>query len=65
MPREYDTPHREQWNKPIHQMLKAIDNHTKEYLKDGDTWHLKQAEILRKYVKDLKEWIIHQENTHK
>ncbi len=64
MPREYDTPHREKWNKPIHQMLKAIDNHTTEYLKTGDTWHLSQAEILRQYVRDLKDWIIHQENTH-
>jgi hypothetical protein len=57
MAREFDTPHREKWNKPIHQILKAIDNHTRLHLETGDYWHEEQAQILRKYVKDLKNFI--------
>jgi hypothetical protein len=57
MPREWDTPKRECWNKPIHQILKAIDNHTRLYLETGDFWHEEQAQILRKYVIDLKIFI--------
>lgn len=57
MPREWDTPVREIWNTPIRQMLKAIDNHVKLYLETGDTWHLAQAEVLRRYVSNLKTWI--------
>ena len=62
MPREWDTPKRECWNTPIHQILKAIDNHTILYLKTNDTWHENQAKILRQYVSDLKTWIHHQES---
>ena len=57
MPREWNTPIREGWNSPIHNILKAIDNHTQEYLKDGDDWHLKKAQILREYISELKTWI--------
>lgn len=57
MPREWNTPLREPWNAPIHNILKAIDNHTMAYCKSGDPWHLEQAIILRKYVSDLKTWI--------
>jgi hypothetical protein len=57
MAREWDTPKRECWNKPIHQILKAIDNHTHLYLDTGDFWHEEQAQILRKYVADLKVFI--------
>jgi predicted NAD/FAD-binding protein len=57
MPREWNTPAREAWNTPIHQILKAIDNHTAQYLLTGDEWHTSQAEVLRKYVADLKHWI--------
>ena len=57
MPREWDTPIRSEWNKPIHQILKAIDNHTQEYFKSGNTWHLEKAEILRQYVRELKDFI--------
>lgn len=57
MPREWNTPKRECWNAPIHQILKAIDNHTRLYMETGDFWHEKQAWILRRYVKDLKVWI--------
>jgi hypothetical protein len=64
MPREWNTPKREPWNTPIHNILKAIDNHTQEYFKSGDIWHEEQAQILRKYVGDLKTWIHNQEKSH-
>jgi hypothetical protein len=61
MPREWNTPDRECWNTPIHNILKAIDNHTSLYFKTGDTWHLEQAQLLREYVAGLKTWIHKQE----
>ena len=61
MPREWNTPKRECWNTPIHQILKAIDNHTRLWLETGDRWHEDQANILRQYLRDLKDWIHHQE----
>jgi hypothetical protein len=60
MSREFNTPHREKWNAPIHNILKAIDNHTHEYFKSQDPWHLQKAQELREYVSELKTWI-HQE----
>jgi hypothetical protein len=57
MPREWSTSVRDPWNAPIHQILKAIDNHTHEYFKSGDTWHLEKAQELRKYIKQLKDYI--------
>ena len=62
MPREWNTPHREKWTAPIHQILKAIDNHTRLHLETGDFWHEEQAQILRKYVSDVKVWIHKEEN---
>jgi len=61
VPREWNTPERECWTDPIHKLLKAIDNHTRLYLETGDPWHEEQAQILRKYIKDLKVWIHRQE----
>ncbi len=61
MPREWNTPIREPWNSPIHHILKAIDNHIQLSIKTGDPWHEEQANILRKYVKDLKVWIHREE----
>jgi hypothetical protein len=61
MPREWNTPKRECWNAPIHNILKAIDNHTRLHMETGDIWHEEQAQMLRKYVKDLKVWIHKQE----
>lgn len=55
--RTFNTPHRIKWNTPIAQILKAIDNHTEEYLKTGDSWHSNQAQILRTYIHELKTWI--------
>ena len=61
MPREWNTPVRDCWNAPIHQMLKAIDNHTRLYLETGNPYHLEAAAILRSYLSNLKEWIHQQE----
>ncbi len=55
--REWNTPVREPWNPVIHQLLKAIDNHTQQYLRSGDVWHLHKAQNLRVYVSELKTWI--------
>jgi len=62
MSRTFNTPHRENWNAPIHNILKAIDNHNQEYFNSGNIWHLKKAEILREYVSELKTWIHQQES---
>jgi hypothetical protein len=61
-PRTFNTPHREPWNAPIHQILKAIDNHNQEYFKTGNSWHLEKADMLRNYLKELKFWIHKKEN---
>ena len=57
MPREWNTPIREPWNPVIKKCLDAVDEHTRQHIQTGDEWHLSQAEVLRKYVKDLKVWI--------
>jgi hypothetical protein len=41
--RTFNTPIREPWNAPIHNILKAIDNHTRIFLKTGDVWHEQKA----------------------
>lgn len=61
MPREFDTPICQPWNPVIKKCLDAVDTHVKLHLDTGDAWHLSQAEILRKYVRDLKTWIHQQE----
>jgi len=65
MPREWNTPHREKWTAPIHQILKAIDNHTRLHLETGNFWHEQQAQILRRYVADLKDFIYKEEELTK
>lgn len=59
--RTFNTPIREPWNVPIHNMLKAIDNHMSLYFKDGNAWHLRKADVLRQYLRELKSWIHEQE----
>ena len=61
MPREWNTPIREPWNPVIKKCLDAVDLHVQLHLDTQDNWHNSQAEILRKYVKDLKIWIHQQE----
>lgn len=60
--REFNTPHREAWNAPIHQILKAIDEHTKLYFQLRDPWHLEKAEMLRLYLHELKTFIYERES---
>ena len=55
--REWNTPVREPWNPIIHNLLKAIDEHNKMYFRTHDCWHLEKAYELRKYVKEIKDWI--------
>lgn len=55
--RTFNTPIREPWNGPIHNMLKAIDNHTRLYMQTGDIWHEHKANELRQYLHELKTWI--------
>jgi hypothetical protein len=62
MGRTFNTVHREDWNKKIHNILKTIDLHTTLYIKTNNFWHEEQAQELRNYVKNLKTWIIDQEN---
>jgi hypothetical protein len=62
MPREWDNDTRHFWNPKIHNILKTIDLHTELHLKTGNDFHYHQAEILRKYVSDLKTWIHSEES---
>jgi hypothetical protein len=55
--RTFDTPIRCKWNAPIHNLLKAIDNHTELFLLHGEPWHAEKAAELRAYVHELKTWI--------
>lgn len=57
MPREWNTDQRKDWNAPIHQILKAIDNHTRLWMETGDSWHEEKANMLRKYLRELKDFI--------
>jgi hypothetical protein len=61
--REWDTPVREPWNPLIKECLNAVDRHVAFYLASGDERHLSQAETLRKYVRELKNWICTSETT--
>lgn len=58
--REWTTPVRADWCPLIHQALQAVDRHNNLWFSTRDSWHLKQAQVLRDYVADLKTWI-HQE----
>jgi hypothetical protein len=59
--REWNTPLREPWNPVIAHQLKAIDTHVTFYWATGDLWHLKKADELRNYVRELKDWLSEQE----
>jgi predicted NAD/FAD-binding protein len=61
MPREWNTSAREAWNVPIHQIIKAIDNHTRLHLETGNSWHRECADSLREYLHKLKTYIQSQE----
>jgi hypothetical protein len=55
--REWNTPVREPWNPLIKECLNAVDRHVAFYLANGDQKHLSQAAMLRRYVRELKDWI--------
>ena len=55
--RTWSNPHRDPWNAPIAQILKAIDEHNREYFRTGNPWHLQKAQMLREYLVELKEWL--------
>lgn len=59
--RTWNTPLREPWNPVVAQILKGIDEHTRQHLATGDPWHAEQAATLRAYVRGLKDWIHRQE----
>jgi len=59
--REFNTPHRENWNAHIHQCLKAIDEHMRLYFESYNPWHIEKAEMLRVYLHELKTFIHTQE----
>lgn len=61
--RTWDTSVRSSWNVRIFHMIKAIDAHNEIYFQTSDYRHLAQAECLRKYIKDLKDWIKEEEIT--
>ena len=59
--RTFNTPIREPWNAPIHNILKAIDSHMALYFANRDPWHLEKAAMLRAYLHELKSYIHRQE----
>jgi hypothetical protein len=38
-----------------------VDCHNAQYFLTGNAWHLKQSELLRQYVRSLKDWIREEE----
>jgi hypothetical protein len=64
--RTWSNPHRDPWNAPIANILKAIDEHNREYFLTGNPWHLHKAAMLREYLVELKEWVTRKEgkNSH-
>lgn len=60
--RTFNTEVRRHWNEKIANILKAIDLHNELYFQTYNSFHKEQAEILRNYVRELKDWIIKEEN---
>ena len=59
--RTWNTPIREPWNPVIKSCLNAIDEHVRLYFETQDAWHMDQAQTLRLYVAQLKQWILRSE----
>lgn len=62
VPREWNTPRREPWNPVICQLLRAVDHHNVQFFRSGDRWHLEKADQLRRYVRELKDWLTAEED---
>ena len=60
--RTFNTAIRAPWNPVIHQLLKAVDEHTSLYLLHRDPWHLEKAAQIRQYLHELKTYIHHCES---
>lgn len=58
----FNSPARVEWNEKISSILKTIDLHNDLYFKTKNCFHLEQAEYLRKYIHNLKNWIFTQES---
>lgn len=61
--RTFNTPLREPWNPIVYQCLRAVDCHNAQYFLTGNPWHLQQSELLRQYVRSLKDWIREEEES--
>jgi hypothetical protein len=61
--RTFNTPLREPWNPIVYQCLRAVDCHNAQYFLTGNVWHLEQSELLRHYVRSLKDWIREEEKS--
>ena len=61
--RTFNTPLREPWNPIVYQCLRAVDCHNEQYFLTGNAWHLEQSELLRHYVRSLKDWIREEEKS--
>jgi hypothetical protein len=61
--RTFNTPLREPWNPIVYQCLRAVDCHNAQYFLTGNAWHLEQSELLRQYVRSLKDWIREEEKS--
>jgi hypothetical protein len=59
--REWNTPTREPWNGVIKTALDAVDRHNAFYFQTKDHKHLIAAELLRSYVKFLKDLLVESE----
>ena len=59
--RTFNTPLRAPWNPIVYQCLRAVDCHNEQYFLTGNVWHLEQSELLRQYVRSLKDWIREEE----
>lgn len=62
--RTYSTKTRKPWQDSVAQILRTIDLHNKLSLKDPDNrnFHMSMAKDLKKYLVDLKDWILEQES---
>jgi len=59
--REWNNPIREPWTGVIKTALDAVDQHNAFYFRSNDTKHLIAADLLRSYVKFLKDFLIEAE----
>lgn len=59
--RTFNTATRKDWNDKISNILRAIDLHNNLYFTTYNSFHKEQANLLRNYVKELKDWITEEE----